>query len=360
LWTVGAALVGAVAAVVLVVSFASRPAPVAAATTTTVARGTVTVQVSAAGTVQAAQSRGLSFSTTGTVTEVDMKAGDAVKVGQVLAKIDPTDAQAAVDAAESRVSDASDALDRAEADAALPACPSASSGSSRGGAGPAAAAATPTCTTAGRSQSSSDPVLSAQQQLNSANLTLEQARRTLAGTTIAAPVAGRVLSVAGKVGSTASPGGTGFVVLGDLSTLGITAQFSEADVTRLAVGQTVSIALADRDTPLPGKVSQVDPAGTVSGQLVQYGVVVVFDQVPADLLLGESGTVTVTTASATDVLYVSSAAVTGVSGGSGTVVVRSATGEETRTVQVGLRGDQYTEITGGLAEGDVLVLPSAG
>jgi HlyD family secretion protein len=180
----------------------------------------------------------------------------------------------------------------------------------------------------------------------------------LAGTTLTAPVAGRVLSVAGKVGGAASPGGTGFVVLGDLSTLGMTAEFSEADVEQLAVGQPVSIALADRDTPLAGTVSQVDPAGAVSNQLVRYGVVIAFDQPPTDLLLGESGTVTVTTASATDVLYVSSAAVTGVANGSGTVVVRTANGNQTRTVRVGLRGDQYTEVTSGLSQGDVLVLPS--
>ena len=48
-------------------------------------------------------------------------------------------------------------------------------------------------------------------------LSLTQANARLAGTVITAPVAGRVLSVGGTVGARVSPGGTGFVVLGDVT-----------------------------------------------------------------------------------------------------------------------------------------------
>jgi multidrug efflux pump subunit AcrA (membrane-fusion protein) len=68
--------------------------------------------------------------------------------------------------------------------------------------------------------------------------------------------------------------------------------------------------------------------------------------------------VTVTTASVANVLYVSSAAVTGVNNGTGTVTVRTPNGNQTRTVKIGLRGDQYTEIDSGLNVGDVLILPT--
>ena len=67
----------------------------------------------------------------------------------------------------------------------------------------------------------------------------------------------------------------------------------------------------------------------------------------------------VTTASVDDVLYVSSAAVTGVANGAGTVTVRTSGHDETRPVTVGLRGDQYTEIVSGVSVGDQLVLPGA-
>jgi RND family efflux transporter MFP subunit len=198
--------------------------------------------------------------------------------------------------------------------------------------------------------------MSAQQQLNNAQLALAQAQAQLAGTTITAPIAGRVLSVGGKVGALASPGGTGFIVLGDVADLTVKAQFSEADVGRLAVGQISTIVLPDQAKEFPGKVSQIDPAGTVSSKLVRYGVVIAFDSVPADLLLGQSATVTVTTQSVDNVLYVVSSAVTGVINGKGTVIVRAGGQDKPRTVTVGLRGSQYTEISAGLMEGDEVVL----
>jgi multidrug efflux pump subunit AcrA (membrane-fusion protein) len=79
----------------------------------------------------------------------------------------------------------------------------------------------------------------------------------------------------------------------------------------------------------------------------------------------------VTTASVDNVLYVSSAAVTGVAnaGSTGasatpgtstaTVTVRAGGKDTRREVTVGLRGDQYTEIKSGLTEGEEVVLPSS-
>jgi multidrug efflux pump subunit AcrA (membrane-fusion protein) len=416
LWSTVGALVVVAGLTVFLLTRGSGPAPVAS-TTASVQRGTVTLQVAAAGTVVSSQTRGLSFSVSGTVTEVDVKAGDVVTAGQVLARIDPADAQATVDSAQSRVNDAQDAVTRATTAANLPACPTSTATRGAGTTsasrttsptqtasptpsaspsttaqtsasavavaadviiadGPATTTApntgggTQTCTSSAR-VSTSDSLLSAQQQLNNANLTLAQAKAKLAGTVITAPIGGRVLSVGGKVGSKASQGGTGFVVLGDLSTLAVKAQFSEADVGRLAVGQVSSITLPDRTDQFAGKVSQIDPAGTISSRLVRYSVVIAFDAAPADLLLGQSSTVMVTTASADNVLYVASAAVTGITSAataspgtsgtvsaSGTVTVRTNGHDEARTVKIGLRGDQFTEIIEGLAQGDEVILPS--
>jgi HlyD family secretion protein len=204
---------------------------------------------------------------------------------------------------------------------------------------------------------SGDRLMSAEPQLTNAKLSLRLAQDKLAGTTITAPVAGRVLSVGGTVGVQQTPSGSGFIVLGEVTDTAVQAQFSEADVAHLAVGQTAAITLPNKDgQQVSGKVSQIDPAGTTSGRLVRYGVLIAFDQVPADLLLGQSANVAVTTAAATNVLYVSSSAVTGVNNGTGTVTVRSGSRDERRTVQVGLRGDQYTEIRSGLSEADRLVI----
>jgi multidrug efflux pump subunit AcrA (membrane-fusion protein) len=434
-WGIAAGVVVAVLAVVSVLAMSgmhgATPQTVAS-TVSTVRRGTVAVTASAAGTVQASATRGLSFSVAGTVTELDVRAGDTVSAGQVLARIDSSDQQTAVASAQDALTSAENALATAQqspsptpttgtcvAPAAYvlgfptkssspspatsptpspspstsspaPPAPSPSPSSpsepatspSRGtgggsGGGPGAggggtgSGGTGGCRSgsgsgggtstggnggANRGGSGGDALFSAQQQVNNAQLALTQAQQKLAGTVITAPVAGRVLSVGGTVGSAENPGGTGFIVLGGVSDTEVTAMFTETDVAHLAVGQPATITLPDRTgQPLTGKVSQVSPAGTTSGRLVRYPVMVAFDQVPTDLLYGQSANVVITTQSVSNVLYVSSSAVQPGPDGSATVTVRSNGQDQQRTVQTGLRGDQYTEIRSGLSVGDSVV-----
>jgi HlyD family secretion protein len=386
--------------------------------TVAVQRGTVSVTLSAAGTVQPQQTRGLSFSTAGVVTELDVKPGDTVSAGQVLARIDSTAVLGEVNTAQANVNSASDALARAQQAAtatatagtggcaaqAAPAALSQPTGSASPSASPsvrpsATATATshptgaptqgqpsrqPTATrtcgagggtggnaggggNGGGRGAGADSLLSAEQQLTNAQLALQLAQDKLAGTTITAPVAGRVLSIAGAVGAQQTPGGSGFIVLGGVDENDVRAQFSEADVGQLKIGQSATITLPNRPgATLNGKVSQIDPAGVISGRLVRYGVVIAFDDAPDDLLLGESANVSVVTSSVDNVLYLPSPAVFGVvngtgtnrtgTNGTGTVTVHANGRDTTRTVQVGLRGDQFTEIRSGLGEGDQVVL----
>jgi multidrug efflux pump subunit AcrA (membrane-fusion protein) len=68
--------------------------------------GDLSRTVSATGTVAAAQQASLSFGSAGTVTAVNVKAGDTVTTGEVLATIDPVQLQAAVSSAQSGVASA--------------------------------------------------------------------------------------------------------------------------------------------------------------------------------------------------------------------------------------------------------------
>ena len=75
--------------------------------TAAVQTGTVRSAVSGTGTVSATQQANLTFSgVTGTLTEVDVKLGDQVKASQVLAKIDPTSYQQALDQANNNLTSA--------------------------------------------------------------------------------------------------------------------------------------------------------------------------------------------------------------------------------------------------------------
>ena len=367
--------------------------------------GTITVTASASGTVQPIDSRALTFGTSGTVSTLEVKAGDRVTEGETLATLDPAAAQSAVSSAQSALDAANTNLSLAQeqmtaapgptgcvAGAAFglatpsatapppaspsprpPASPSPQPIKSRG----PSAAASPTnsgdCGSgSGRSGSGgsgsaggshqgtgTDSLLRAQQAVNNARLTLEQAEAKLAGTTIVAPSAGRVLSVAGAVGQTASAGGSGFIVLAGVDSLAVEAQFSEADVAAVAVGQSATVTLADHPgVTYQGEVTEVDPAGTASGQLVRYGVQLEFTKPPSDLLLGQSAVAAVVTASAPNVIYVPNAALSNLTGDTATVTVRAVGGDVTRTVTIGLAGDQGTEITSGLVAGDVVVVPT--
>ncbi len=373
-----AAAVALAVAVTVGYALTGRHAPVAAAATTaTVTRGTVTATASAAGTVAVVSTRGLSFGTTAVVTELDVKVGDPVSAGQVLARLDSAAAQDAVDAAVQQVNTAQTNLTKAEQTPSPSTCtvaylidpspspspsarpsgrpspstpPSARPSRSAGGGG----SSPRSCSTTGtgsRGGSGGDALAAAQQQFNNAQLALLQAQQRLAGCVLTAPIAGRVISIAGTVGSQARSGGNGFIVLGDVQDTEVQAQFSEADVASLAVGQPATITLPNRTEPVTGKVTLISPVGTASGRLVRYGVQIAFDTVPADLVFGQSAAVAVTTAQATGVLYIPSSAVTG-----GTVTVRAGGRDQRRTVVVGLRGDRYTEIRSGLDEGEQVVL----
>jgi multidrug efflux pump subunit AcrA (membrane-fusion protein) len=77
----------------------------------TATKGPMARTVSAEGTIAAAQTDDLSFSSAGTVTAVDVKAGQTVKAGDVVATIDSAELQSAVADAQSSVADAQAKLD---------------------------------------------------------------------------------------------------------------------------------------------------------------------------------------------------------------------------------------------------------
>jgi HlyD family secretion protein len=369
---------------------AGRDYKPAAVATVAVDRGAVTTEVATAGTVQPAQTRSLSFAVAGTVESVTVRPGTLVTAGQELASIDDSDAAEAVASARDTLADARDALDQARGDAdttgagcgIAPAAyatgtpaptTSATPPPTRTGSpaetprptrtsvparttAPARTPAAPTTTCTGGDQQGSrqsaggDAVLSARQRVNQAEVALAEAEDDLEGTTVTAPIAGRILSVSGRAGSRVSAG-SAFITLADVFDMQINADFPEADADRLAVRQNATVLLADRaGVTFSATVVQVDPVGTSDGTMVRYGVVLSFDDAPGDLLVGQSAAVRVTTGAKQDVLRVPSTAVHDVAGSTGTVL----RGGVRVPVGIGLRGDRYTEVTSGLAEGEAV------
>lgn len=303
--------------------------------TVTVAQGAVTATVTADGALEAASTASAAFATSGTVTGVYVKVGQRVASGQLLAKVDPAAAQRALDLANANHAAAEDALARAK----------------KAGTDTSAAA----------------------DEVTTTNLAVTDAKAAVTGTKLTAPMAGTVIAVNGTVGSSAassttsgtgvqggSTSSTGFVEIADLADLQVTADFAEADATKLAAGQSATITWsALTGATATGKLVAVDPSATSSDSVVTYGATISLDTLPTGAKPGQTVSVTVVTGTAANVTYVNSAAVT-VSGSRYTVTVRKADGTtEKRTVQVGLAGDDAYEITSGLTVGEKVVLPES-
>ncbi len=172
-----------------------------AARTATVTRGTVQATVSGSGTLASPSDAGLDFTTGGTLTEVDVKPGDKVKKGEVLAKVDRTSADETLTQDNASLTAAQANLTKVEEGETPVSTGSASgSGSGSGGSGRGGSTPTPTPTP------TVDPaqLASAQAQVTQAQNAVDAAQRAVDGCVLKATVSGTVASVGGAKGDTVS------------------------------------------------------------------------------------------------------------------------------------------------------------
>jgi macrolide-specific efflux system membrane fusion protein len=332
-------------------------------TSTAVAASLSTIEqsVTASGTLTPAVQQDVSFAVTGTVTSVDVAAGDTVAAGQQLATVDTLDLNAALLQAKAELASAqaslSDAQDEADG-----------------------------------SDASDAQVAAASAQVDVAQAAVDDAQADLAGATLTAPVAGLLTEVnlevgdavtgsAGSSGSTGSSGVTGSSgaggasgaasgTTGSTTTTTSTAQFvivgtdawqvsvtvAESDVALIAVGDQVEITTDDATEPVYGTVGEIGLLSTSTSGTAAYPVVVDVTGSPEGLHDGESADVAIIYERRTDVLTVPSAAVTTVDGQ--TVVTQEGAdgGTVTTAVTVGETSGNVVEITDGLAEGDEVLV----
>jgi macrolide-specific efflux system membrane fusion protein len=216
----------------------------------------------------------------------------------------------------------------------------------------------------------------AQASVTSAYAQVEQAQEAVSDTVLRAPIAGTVLEINGTVGQDAATTGTatdsatdttdsstssatsGIVVISDTKDLEVSAYFSETDTANLRIGQRATVTLnAMPDVTIRGRVSAIDEMSTTVNQVVNYGVTIDLDDVPKDVRVGQTVVAEVLTGRARDVLLVPSSAVQ-TAGGQTTVTVLQGGQQVATPVEIGLEGDQFTEIVSGLSEGDEIVMAS--
>jgi macrolide-specific efflux system membrane fusion protein len=287
-----------------------------------VVRADLRTTVSAFGRISMPHQARLTFDIGGgasNVVQMNAEFGDAVKKGDVLAKLDTTPFDRAVDVADNDLHLAKLALD---------------------------AATIPDDKDAKRTL------------FDNAYIALQEAWSRLDGAVIEAPFDGVITEVGVVVGDSVTTA-TPIFLLVDINQSEAIAMIDEVDVNKVAAGQTATITLdAIPGAVVNGTVKAISPQATVALGVVTYKASV--DISPASgiqLRDGMTARIDIVVANKINVLVVPNAAITR-KGSNRIVEVELAGGKtEERVVTIGTSNATYTEILSGLKAGESVMVP---
>lgn len=207
-------------------------------------------------------------------------------------------------------------------------------------------------------------IRSAKAQIIRTQAQLDSARTNMDYTTIKAPRAGIILKRYVEVGTIINSGkssmsgtgaGTSVVQLGDLSRMYVLASVDETDVAKVEVGQTVDVSLdAYPDELFDGVVTRIDPQTVVDQNVTVIPVTVEITNPDARLKPGMNATCQFILERKEGVLKVPTEAIKD-QDGKYTVMVMKGGVQTERRVEVGIAGDENTEIVSGLKAGESVV-----
>jgi len=300
-----------------------------------VGTGSIILSVKANGVLQSAVYN-VDFTGQGIISEIDVKIGQQVQAGDILAKLDPqslqdavNQAQAQVDAAQTNLNNAQTNLSNVQAQtsaaltaaydqeqSSIAACKGDSSCIQRAKDVYAAAQAA-AATQNANAQSNVDYW---QGQLNTAQASLQTAQNNLNNAVLYAPHGGIVSVINGSVGGHPGDAPAGravgvFIQIVDLTQLQVSAFVNEKYVGAIAAQNIVTFTVDTYGSRVfKGTVIGVNPVGVGSGGVVNYPVLISVDSQGFDangihLLPGMQCKVTIITQQRTNVLVVPVSAV---------------------------------------------------
>jgi macrolide-specific efflux system membrane fusion protein len=195
----------------------------------------------------------------------------------------------------------------------------------------------------------------AQAKLREASAQVAAARVQLGYASITAPIGGVVGSVSTQEGETvaASFAAPTFLTIVDLSRLEVQAYVDETDIGRVEVGQRAAFRVDTwPDDVFEGRVTAVRPTAEIRDNVVNYITLIEFRNRPERLLRPEmTATITLTVEGRSGVQSLPNGALRRDSAGSYVMVVQGETVER-RTVTLGFRGSEFTEVVEGVTEGE--------
>ena len=261
----------------------------------TISRGNLEATVSATGALSAVKTVQVGTQVSGQIAAIYVDFNAKVKKGQLLARIDPTlqqqavqDAQAGVERVQSQYTMSKQEYDREKTlyDSKVI-----------------------TATEFNTAQSNYEV---AKANLKSAQIALDKARQNLSYTNIYAPIDGVIVERTVDVGQTVAASLSApelFLIANDLSEMQILAKVDESDIGQIAVGQPVTFTVqAYPNRAFTGTVQQVRLQSTTQDNVVNYTTVISVANPDGKLLPGMTATVQFLTGSAKNALLVPNAA----------------------------------------------------
>jgi macrolide-specific efflux system membrane fusion protein len=357
-WAIGTAAVVIIAAAIALPLWLTSDSPTASGLTITtvtvpVTTGTIQQTVASSGTLEPASQANLNFAVSGTITAVDVAAGQTVKVGQVVATVDTTALSEDLSAAQAQLTAAQDRLASDE-----------SSGASTSQIDNDQASVT----------SAESSLSTAQTNLNDASLT-----STISGTVASVNVTvgqqvtgtgsggGNSGAGSGSTGSTGASGsnsgnngsgssGSGsssgqIVVIGTDSYI-VNATVDDTQIGQIADGDQVDITPSGASTPIYGTVGSISLIGSQSSNVTTFPVVINVTGDPPGLFAGASANVSIIVKQLNNVTLVPTQAISYGSNGQATVTEVVNGAHVVKDVTLGAAQSGQTQITSGVSVGD--------
>lgn len=348
----------------------SRPDPAPTLATTAAQIADIEDTVVATGTIEASQLVSVGAQASGQIKTLTVKAGDQVKLGDLIAEIDST-----TQANNQRNAQAAVATVRAQRVAQVALMQAAQLAAQRQQVMLAAEA-----TSKAESESAQANLVAARAQIAVLDAQIEQAQTALATasanlgyTRITAPIDGTVVAVVAKEGQTvnANQSTPTIVKLAKLDTVTVSAEISEADVVKVKAGQPIYFTiLGDVDKRYPGILRSVEPApdsvaleasASTNSSAVYYNALFDVENPDGVLRIAMTAQVYVVLAQARAALTIPSAALGArAKDGSYAVQVVDKDGKVTpRNVTVGINNNAFAQVLSGVTAGELVVVGEA-
>ncbi len=346
-------LAGAGGLIYWLTSGSSTPTGLVVTTTTVpVTTGTIQQTVASSGTIEPASQASLNFAVSGTVTAVNVKAGQSVTAGQVLATVDTTALSEEVSAAQAQLAAANARLASDET-----------------------------------SDAATTQIDSDQAAVTSAESTLSNAQTSLNDAALTSTIAGTVASVdlnvgqqvsgsgsgSGGSGSTGSAGdaggaatantgsstGTGssasssaqIVVVGTDSYI-VNTTVDDTEIGQISDGDQADIVPTGSTTTVYGTVASVSLIGSESSNVTTFPVVIDVTGDPSGLYAGSTADASIIVKQLNNVTEVPTQAISYNTNGQATVTQVVDGSHVVKTVTVGSAASGETQITKGVKAGD--------